>query len=101
MSETLQLTSTLVIHPDFLICYQLTASLVTTIASNDATKAMFQQMITTEKIKELTTIKKTQDITSKYVLCWAKRTEIQRAQKAMLTDIHEHEDSAWQSTESQ
>ena len=42
--------------------------------------------------KELNTMQKTSDITSKQVLIWAKRIEAQRSKKAVLTTIHESKD---------
>ena len=40
-------------------------------------------------IKELTSMRKTSDITNKWVSYWAKGVEIRKAQKAMLPNIQE------------
>ena len=44
----------------------------------------------TDIIRELTLIKRTNEITSKQVLCWAKRVEAQRAPKAILLATKEN-----------
>ena len=46
----------------------------------------------TEKIRELTATKETNEITSKQELCWENRVEVQKAQKALpepTRDTHE------------
>ena len=44
-----------------------------------------------EKIRELSTIKETNKVTSEQVLCWTKKVEVQRAQKALLEATKEKE----------
>ena len=44
-----------------------------------------------EIIKELTTLQKTNEVTSNQVLCSARRAEVQRAQKAILDVTKERE----------
>ena len=46
----------------------------------------------TKVIRELTAMKTTSEITSEQVLCWAKRIEAQRVQKAMLETKKESKD---------
>ena len=40
--------------------------------------------MTTEILRELTAIKKTNEITSEQVLSWARRVKVKRAQKALI-----------------
>ena len=45
-----------------------------------------------EIIKDLTTIKKTSEVTREEILTWAKRLEVQRWKKAVLATIQETRD---------
>ena len=49
-------------------------------------------MMMTEITIELTTITKTSDITSEQVLNWARRVELKRAQKVVLTSIQKNKE---------
>ena len=48
------------------------------------------EMMTAKILKELTTIRKTIGIMTEQVFSWAKRVEVQRALKVMLTGIQEN-----------
>ena len=47
-----------------------------------------KKTMTFEIMKELTTIKKTSQVTSEQVLAWANRVEVETLQKAMLDTKH-------------
>ena len=47
----------------------------------------------TETIREHTTIKETNNVTSKQVLCWPERLEVQRVEKALLEVTNETKES--------
>ena len=55
-------------------------------------KCIDDDNIMTEIIRELTTIEKTNEITSEQILAWTRRVEAQRAQKVLIAVIKENKE---------